>query len=117
MQNSSLWAGRELPGKVKGQWLEVDKSTPAYRRVEMAGFKIFDRIIYDTFQDIFRVDWLCFCGRQEGFDFGRREYPTEGNKIDVAKIIEDLGAISEDHLRKDGFTEEEIIHIRRAYDK
>lgn len=42
--------------------------------------------------------------------------PGEIIKINIA-TIEDLGLISRTHLRDDGYTEEQIDEIRKAYDK
>lgn len=105
---------------------KINKDSCAYKRVSAGSFKIMDRIIrsvvpehYRKESQNFRFDWFCVCGRQEATEVYWLEiqncYLSDENKIDVAKVIEDRGGISEDHLREDGFSEHEIKQIRIAY--
>lgn len=123
MRKNSLWEGRELPGKLPKQLYEIDKESPAYKRVSTGSFKIFERIISEYSKlakcDLLRFDWLCVCGRQESIDIpenGFLEKYKNGLKIDVAQYMEDLGQTSIEHLQKDEFTEQEIKQIRIGYD-
>lgn len=112
--------------------LRLNRSSDAYRRVTAAGFEPKEPIIE------YRVDLSgapiqillqlkCICGREEELallfddqgefreDLQYTKYLSE-NFYDWAQHIEDLGAISVEHLREDGYTEEEIKNIRRPYE-
>lgn len=112
---------------------EINRSTPAYKRITIAGFNINKIDVVDSYwgDSILRAMFTCVCGRVEYLQVnladlvpsdkwswvGELPVPWVVDKlVDVAAIIEHIGAISEGHLRADGFTEEEIKHIRRAYE-
>lgn len=119
--------------------MKVDRSSPAYKRITSAGFTIGEiRQITRTSSTgsvtISGTYWLptwgedrpvqfacpftCVCGNSEVLYFTLDPYEhfricTE--KYDVAQKIEDLGGVSVEHLREDGYSEDEIKNIRRAY--
>lgn len=102
--------------------MQVDTETHAYKRLMAVGF-IIDNFEYGYNKlDYFfvRCDFTCICKRDEHFldrttDILTWQRYIKGNKFDVARRIEELGAISVDHLRKDGYSEEEIARIRAPY--
>jgi hypothetical protein len=111
--------------------IEINKNTASYKRMEIAGFKIkncYSDCFHSTsgelyHEDIVSVSFECVCGKVERaiklFDSCRQyftpQYHMHRVVIDAAKLIEDIGALSEEHLRNDNFSEDEIKYIRRAY--
>lgn len=103
--------------------IKVDRRSDAYKRVIAAGFKIHNITLRrvknphcQLFYYIPYIAFTCVCGSTErfvGFTFYREQIP---NKIDVAAMMESVGALSVEHLKEDGYTDEEIKRIRKAYD-
>lgn len=101
----------------------IAKDTPAWKRFNSGGFSI-DKvdIEFSSFEKRYTVNGLitCACGRTEYFRFGlvdtnKEVCTTKDGKIDVAMVLEDAGINSVRHLQEDGFTEEQIKDIRKAY--
>lgn len=120
----------------------VDKTTPAYHRVTTAGFKLglVSRYIWkewNLLQVRYAADMVCVCGRTETLyshqcydlnELAVARTPVDrlidlqvpmnrDDEVDLALMIENAGAVDEEHLRQDGYSEKEIKHIRRAYNK
>jgi hypothetical protein len=104
--------------------IEINTSSPAYRRMTCAGWKIMNaRAIEEDHGISLRVDFNCVCGRLETFNYmiqkKEMEYGNpffENGKWDCCQQIENFGATSVEHIRNDGFTEEQIKQIRYVYD-
>lgn len=114
--------------------VEFTKNTEAYRRLSAAGFTIdyvsrCKRIHPDYPEEDFiweyNVSFSCICKMEEVLvvrmsDAQRRidhnPYFPELDLIDAAFAIEQAGAVAEEHLRQDGFTEDQILMIRRPYE-
>ena len=62
------------------------------------------------------IEFTCVCKRKEMLMTSMDGTYYSGHKIDAARIIENSGALSVEHLREDGYSEEQISYIRRAYD-
>lgn len=100
---------------------EVDRHTEAYKRITSAGFTI-GEFVGDGIFDCY-VPFVCVCGKTEylstqGSHITKCKYWDTGygyELIDVAAILESLGSVSEEHLREDGYSEDEIKRIRSAY--
>lgn len=114
----------------------IIKNSPARTRAEKAGFRFMGMIGYkQTVEDggkdfrefiTFRGKMQCVCGKIEYFmaHFTRTHFPSyiepqlpyyDGLYYDFALAAEDSGAFSEEHLRADGYSEEHIKQIRRAW--
>ena len=96
--------------------LVTDHSTPAYKRVCSGGFKINSAL--RMLRNDALVDCVCVCGKQEILSISLVDivrYLTSTVKVDVGQIIEDRGINSVEHLQGDGYTDEEIKNIRKAY--
>lgn len=95
----------------------VDEKSEAYKRVTAAGFTI-DRLAVDYVPEksayLMSINFTCVCGTQEILVNYFEDYIA--GVIDAAKMIEDADALSEDHLREDGYTEDEIKRIRAPYE-
>lgn len=67
------------------------------------------------------IQFLCVCGTKEiGFiPLASLEASKciNGNRIDMAKYLERIGQLSEVHLKKDGYTEEQICDIRKPFEE
>lgn len=101
--------------------IKVDRASEAYKRIMSAGFRIANvnlRKSYVGEEKIYTpvIRFECVCGRvetAEGFVYyGRNELPK---RLDIAQMIEEAGAVSVQHLKEDGYTEEQITYIRRYY--
>lgn len=106
------------------------RTSEAYKRVTEAGFTIGEvQVTEEMGGTTVSCIFSCVCGKQEylGFriDTGedlashyltRSRYLNGFNQLDVALMLEDFGALSPQHLRNDGYSEEEIKYIRRAYE-
>ncbi len=96
--------------------VRYNTTTPAYSRLKEAGFSVKDFDVffnkqYDAF--IHSVTFVCVCGTVERLSW--LNDAVEHN-ADVAQKIEAVGAVSEEHLREDGYTEEQIKEIRKPYE-
>lgn len=68
------------------------------------------------------IEMLCVCGRRGSlpvmFDT-RSELEADKyygvNGYNAAQMFEDIGEFSEDHLREDGYNEDQIRQIRKPY--
>lgn len=109
--------------------LRVNRTTPAYYRLRCAGFTVKDLILNDyqeanSFMLTYQVK--CICGTLEEFSAAyeaqyflehmQRDKLFHHGMYDVAGHFEGFGATSVEHLRKDGFSEEDIKQIRYVYD-
>lgn len=102
----------------------LDDETPAYKRVSFAGFDIIDfESGYNLKKSYWwvRISLMCVCGRElhelmQVTTHSKLAPYLRGDKFDAALYLEARGALSVEHLRHDGFNEEEIAYIRRAYD-
>lgn len=105
----------------------INTHTDAYKRVTGAGFEIL--AVGEAF-DVCNARAIafarvkCVCGRVETVCPGEisnsmspefKEKYMDNGAFDAALYIEDAGALSADHLRADGYTDEEIAVIRRHY--
>jgi len=111
----------------------TNRESPAYDRITRAGFTIKEPVArpYQVmfFEDSYGVhlltDFVCVCGTEEAV--GQRftaKAPSELRyfrrnrgmiEVDIAQVIEDLDGVSVEHLRSDGYSEEEIKRIRAPY--
>ena len=119
-----------------GTW-QVNRHTEAYRRMVQAGFSFDEEMkTSDAEHPLFGVrenvvytltPMKCVCGRMEyahctfPVDEDLKNTPhveTHGrlHLVDIAAIAEQEGAVSVEHLRNDGYSEEEIKRIRVPYD-
>lgn len=110
--------------------LVIDRTSEAYMRMSAAGFKVHKaykidrRAFSSTFNNSdYRVEFECVCGRVEILtqnvieDVAALHYHyTKPEGWDAALDIERVGAVSEEHLREDGFSETDIRRIRFVYD-
>lgn len=105
--------------------LKTNRTSKAYVRITAAGFTIGEPDVRDTFGDIsLMCTFTCVCGRTESFHKMLRGYEPRffkhddlfKNGWDVALELERFGSVSVDHLKKDGFSEQEIKRIRYVYD-
>ena len=86
----------------------VDRSSESYQRITAAGFTIEDGLpIGESIAYFFR----CVCGKEEMGIISKEE----NIPYDIAGAIERAGGVSETHLRKDGYSEEDIKRIRAPY--
>lgn len=100
--------------------------SPALKRLTTAGFTI-DKTLLNRYKDCFNIYWrfTCVCGRTEpanisfnkekGLPIWVKKLTNRSYEADIAYLMEVRGDISVEHLRKDGYSEDEIKHIRRAY--
>lgn len=113
--------------------LRIAEKSEAYKRVASAGFHILKaqkRILeHDICGATCHLEqvmvWIrCVCGREEILshvahdyfsDCSMRRYYTDTGEIDAAAMVEDAGALDEEHLQMDGYTPVQIAEIRRAY--
>lgn len=109
--------------------LRTNRMSEAYKRVTSAGFTIDEPEFRDLnsiganwsdrYGQFFDCRFTCTCGTKEMLRYEFRDAMhrgfLDGNLIDIAAMIERLGAVSRDHLRADGYTEEQIDKIRAAY--
>lgn len=110
----------------------LNRISPAYRRAHRAGFEFGP--IHGEFDFVLRywtVSWsfTCVCGRREWAKFVAPEYVMLAGEvhspyvsiegpvvvIDCAAMLEAFGAFGEDHLRQDGYSQEEIARIREPW--
>lgn len=106
--------------------LYLNTSSPAYQRMTAAGFT-FGGFVADESGCYVRVmcDFSCVCGRLERFQrmWSKwemdqwREVIFPGGLVDIAAFLEEIGSVSVEHLREDGFSPEEIARIRRPYEQ
>ena len=106
----------------------LDRTSAAYRRITKAGFTINDLTItegkdYNT--HVISTDFTCVCGKKEYLQFiyhpwedwvNSKIVTIENNLVDIAALLENIGAVSVKHLQDDGYTEEQIKQIRAAYE-
>lgn len=108
----------------------IDTDSLEYKRVIAAGFTIDnldireDRISTDV---IVSAKFTCVCGKKEVIQFSLPPdiakcegmfisgAPVKGNAINIAAFIEMAGSTSIRHLIDDGFSDDAIVNIRRAY--
>lgn len=99
--------------------IAVDRNSPAYKRITGAGFYIKDievNYVPERYMYLVCERFVCVCGKEEMFVDYMDELELQARKVkDVAQIIEDTGQISVEHLREDGYSEEQISEIRKAY--
>jgi len=103
----------------------IDTDSPAYIRMRTAGFEFglpSANLIDDGRLAVVYFPFKCVCGTQESFQktFSTTEISNMCSigvlfPFDIAKALEDFGSVSEEHLREDGYTEEQIRDIRKAY--
>ncbi len=117
-----------IPG---GTHVHLDTSSEAYGRLTRAGFTIdewslhawgFSSFGFMPAAEVFRwqeyqvtCNFTCVCGKRETI-VCQIEGAEVYEPIDIAQKIEDFGGIDEEHLRSDGYSEEQIKHIRKEYD-
>lgn len=108
----------------------LNKTSKSYERVTSGGFTIDPDIFLNKIDSkeylIVSAFFTCVCGRIERVSFHTdkpgfppskwMELKGDNLLVDVAKVIEDIGANSVKHLRNDGYTEEQIKQIRKPYD-
>lgn len=97
----------------------VDRKSEAYNKITKAGFHIHD-ILCEEIQGYFgayvlTIPFNCVCGKKEVLILSACDWEFHNNTIDIAYILEKKGAIAEEHLRSDGYTEDEICKIREPY--
>jgi hypothetical protein len=85
----------------------LDTASEAYKRMELAGFTI---IRFEHVGDMGRALFKCVCGKLECIAF-----KIDKDEIDVAAILENSGAVSVEHLQKDGYNPAQIEEIRKGY--
>lgn len=95
----------------------------AYKRITEAGFKINYLEVFKNIKEfMFRASFTCVCNEIEFLQYylpvkDMCGFVSEDKTIDVAHILETCGAVSEAHLREDGFSEEDIKCIRIPYER
>ncbi len=111
----------------------LNRESAAYRRATAAGFSFAELRILDGDASCFAwgllrytLDFTCVCGRRETFmhAFSERELAGSahghpfiaGERIDSVLALERHGSFSRQHLREDGYTEEQIDRIREPWD-
>lgn len=95
--------------------MQIDTESEAYKRVKSAGFEINNLEHGDRPNGYWvRVEFTCVCGTRELLPILMDEKPQE--PFDIAKVLEEGGQLSAEHLKADGYTDEQIKYIRRAYD-
>lgn len=111
--------------KINIHSVKLDRSSLAYRRMRCAGFIIDDSVFVQREGTIrMTIGFQCVCGRKEYFTSERLadhlpialHFRVENGLVDGAEMIEDAGAVSEEHLKRDGFSEEAIRQIRYVYE-
>ncbi len=106
--------------------IQLNRRSEAYRRMTCAGFKIGEvQVNYDFGDSLaLRVSFKCVCNREEIYqrivwsqqlDFMKHD-PMFKDGWDACQEIENFGSVSVDHLRADGFSEDDIKRIRYVYD-
>ena len=104
--------------------LKINRYSEAYKRVSSAGFHINRaEVIRNKWQkrsflmrsySVF-VYFTCVCGTEEILYISNYEFYGEKIPFDAADHIEKTGALDPEHLRQDGYTEEQIKQIRAVY--
>lgn len=105
---------------------ELNMESPAYRGLTAAGFNIeqFLPQIRRAFSGEKILEALiilnCVCGKTEVGII--TQYPPFDNylhdkRVDVAQWLEDVGALSEEHLKEDGYDLKQVKHIRQLFEK
>lgn len=109
----------------------IDKNSDAYKRVTSARFMLGPvefRKVKISGGYYLRGFFTCVCNRVEGLEiafidlnnisqnFHFRKKNSQVYIWDMALALEQIGALSIEHLKKDGYSDEEIGVIRRAYD-
>lgn len=114
--------------------IDIDRTTPAYRRAMFAGFKITALRFQPAaigWPDFYYIegDFECVCGTQERY---RRTLPAASEEEffsviahdqhftkkgwDLALELEHFGSFSAKHLLGEGYTQEQVKEIRYIYD-
>lgn len=91
------------------------KQSDIYKRAVSAGFtfSVPENAHWSEIWNI-RCDFTCVCGNKETL-WCDSVLLDENNELDVAQILNDNGSFSENHLRKDSYSEEAIAHIRSFF--
>jgi hypothetical protein len=89
----------------------IDTTSGAFARMTRAGF-IFEIQPVNHGGQI-QGTMTCVCGRVERWAYG--EAKITNGKVDIASIAERIGAASAKHLKRDGYTLEQIKSIRQAF--
>ena len=96
----------------------VNRTSNAYHRMTQAGF-IIDEIMQIAGTRRISCRFTCVCGRIEEVmveaDATFMELYSYGDRVDIAQLLENCGAVSVEHLRQDGYTEDQIKEIRKSY--
>ena len=91
---------------------EISKrQTPALLRALAMGFILeHSEVCWDSNKDelVLKGRFLCVCGKYENFNF---RISIDHAALDPAKLLQEKGAFSSEHLELDGYTPEEIINI------
>lgn len=110
--------------------IEIDRESEIYKKAVAAGFSfgpIYASIVDDSFKcgdnrEIhLSAEFTCVCGKKEYLHtilwpvYGNFHYAMNLRRLDIAKMLESAGAFSEDHLRKDGYSEQAILEIRKHF--
>jgi hypothetical protein len=115
----------------------IDTTSLAYKRFTEAGFSIDEMSVLDSGNGEIKLrgKFTCVCGKVEYFQiiFNFNVYMdissstnlpisfvrtyTKDYEVDIARLLEVNGAVSVEHLRKDGYTEEQIKEIRKPYER
>lgn len=108
----------------QGANLEVDTTSPAYKAFTAGGFT-FKVVVLTQREDLrgmptqYTITFQCVCGSVEDFcalyEVGHSPKYIRNGRIDAAQWLEDIGALSPAHLRRDGYTEEQIERIRAHF--
>lgn len=113
----------------------IDRESAAFGRITSAGFEILEPYIWIWHKsDSYNIfcNFRCVCGKIEPYiekvniealhartidlsSFQLKYIDSQTLILDSAQHMEDNEAISVEHLKKDGYTDEEIKQIRRAY--
>lgn len=96
----------------KSPIVKIAKS-PAYFRMIAAGF-IFGEVSQE-WGERYTGHIVCVCGRVEHYSIWNKDIRVVNTQPDIASVIEAVGAISARHLKRDGFTHQQIKEIRKAY--
>lgn len=92
--------------------------TTARARLEKMGFILDDSSIHTLPSDfggtLVRGRFTCVCGKREYFNIDTGSTPIQ--QVDICAMLLEAGVAAPEHLRADGYTEEQIADIQRRAD-
>jgi hypothetical protein len=102
-------------GRCSKRNYRINRKSPAYHRLVSAGFSFSDTSRLVTKRgELFAVFMTCVCGKVERLALNDYRF-SKRNPLDVASLVESVGAIGIKHLKQDGYNNRQIMNIRKQY--